>query len=365
VRIPVANLKPALAATQGRWRAAIDSLLDASFFILGPKLAAFEKEFAAWTGAKHAIGVANGTNAIELCLRDAGVQGEVVTTALTAPFTAVAIRAAGCKPRFADIDPETLQVDSASVSSAITRKTKAIVGVHLYGQLCDLRSLAKIAKGNGALLIQDACQAHGARYQDRPLTGWSPYVCYSFYPTKNLGALGDGGAIATDRNTINRRLRMERDGGRGRRPQIAETWGINSRLDELQCCFLSAFLPHMNEWTAQRSRIASIYDEALRDCPGVTLIRRTDESVHHLYVVRARRRDLLRKHLAGHGIGTGIHYPVPLHLHPAFSDCGLKRGDLPHAERACRELVSLPLWPGLSDPAAGEVAGRIRTYYSR
>lgn len=363
MRIPVANLKPALAATESVWRPAVESLVDSGFFILGPRLAAFERDFAAATGAKHAIGVANGTNAIELSLRDAGVRGDVLTTALTAPFTAAAIRAAGCAPRFADIDPETLQLDPESAEPRITRRTKAVVAVHLYGQPCDLRRVAALAKSRGALLVQDACQAHGARYEGRSLTKWSPYVCYSFYPTKNLGALGDGGAVATDISAVDRRLRMERDGGRGKRAQVAETWGINSRLDELQCGFLSAFLPRLDEWTAERRRIAALYDEALAGCPGVTPIRRTPESVHHLYVIRARRRDRLRAYLAQHGIGTGVHYPVPLHLHPAFRDCGLKRGDLPHAEKACREIISLPLWPGLALSDAEEVAARIRSFY--
>lgn len=365
MRIPVANLEPALSATEQLWRPAIESLLDEGNFILGPRLAAFEKEFAECTGAKHAIGVANGTNAIELCLRDAGVQGDVITTALTAPFTAVAIRAAGCTPRFADVDPDTLQIDPSSLDQRMTPQTKAIVAVHLYGQPCSMRSISTIARAHGAVLVQDACQAHAARCQGHPLTFWSKYVCYSFYPTKNLGALGDGGAVATDSSAVDRRLRKERDGGRGRRPQIAETWGINSRLDELQCCFLSAFLTKLNAWNARRRQIAGLYDEALRRCPGVKTLRRTADSVHHLYVIRAQRRDKLRAFLAQHGIGTGVHYPVPLHLHPAFRDSGLTRGALPHAERACREILSLPLWPGMSDDQAGEVADRVRSFYTR
>ena len=213
-------------------------------------------------------------------------------------------------------------------------------------------------------MIQDACQAHGAHFHGDSLAEFSRYVCYSFYPTKNLGCLGDGGAIVTNSLTIDRRQRAWRDGGR-KGGQVSYFPGINSRLDEMQACYLRAFLPQLGEWNAWRGRIARLYDEALLDCPGVRPVKRGPDSVHHLYVIRADRRDRLREYLAEQGIGTGIHYPVPMHLHPAFAMAKQKKGDLPHSEQACREILSLPLWPYLPESDAAQVAGAIRSFYSK
>ena len=354
-------MRPLLRATSRNWRANLRRLFKRSHFILGEELRTFEVEFASALGGKFSVGVANGTAAIELCLRDAGVtSGEVITSALTAPFSGVGIRASGATPKFADIDPETLQVDVADVASRITAKTRALMPVHLYGQPCALDRFQKLARKHKIPLIQDAAQAHGALFDGQPLAAFSRYVAYSFYPTKNLGCMGDGGGIITDNAAARDRLIVLRDGGR-HGDQIAHSFGVNSRLDELQCCFLRAFLPHLNEWNTHRARIASLYDEELRDCPGVKLVKRTEGSAHHLYVIRAERRDQLRAHLAAQGIGTAVHYPVPLHKHPAFA----QKGSLPHAERAVTEIVSLPLWPYLKESAARRVAGQIRKFYGR
>ncbi len=363
MRIPVANIRPALAHTERLWRANLQALFAAGQFILGPQLEAFEGEFAAATGAKFAVGVGTGTSAIEIAVRDSGIEGEVLLPALTSPFAATAVRAAGCTPRFVDINASDLQIDIADLQQRLTHRTRAIVATHLYGQPCDLARIAALAHAHTIKVIQDACQAHGTTVHGKPLTAWSDYVCYSFYPTKNLGALGDGGAIASDHASVAERLKMRRDGGRGAKLQVADIEGVNSRLDEMQCCFLRAFLPNLNAWNDQRRKLASLYDQSLADCPGVGLIRRDNESVCHLYVIRAERRESLRAYLDGLGIGTGIHYPVPLHLHPAFSDCGLKPGDLPRAEQACNEIVSLPLWPFMPEELALEVAGKIREFY--
>lgn len=312
-------------------------------------------------GGKFSVGVANGTAAIELCLRDAGVtSGEVITSALTAPFSAVGIRASGATPKFADIDPDTLQMDAADAASRITSKTRALMPVHLYGQPCALSDFVRLGRKHNIPLIQDAAQAHGALFNGKPLAAFSRYVAYSFYPTKNLGCMGDGGGIVTDNAATRDRFIALRDGGR-HGDQIAHTFGVNSRLDELQCCFLRAFLPHLDEWNAHRARIASIYDEELRGCAGLKLVERTAGSVHHLYVIRAERRDQLRVHLAAKGIGAAVHYPVPLHQHPAFA----QKGSLPHAERTVTEILSLPLWPYLKESAARRVAGQIRKFYGR
>lgn len=357
--VPQANLRPLLRATSREWRANLRRLFKHSHFILGEELHGFEVEFAAALGGKFSVGVANGTSAIELCLRDADVtSGEVITSALTAPFSGVGIRAAGAIPKFADIDPETLQIDARDAESRITSRTKAIMPVHLYGQPCELDKFVKLARRHRIPLIQDAAQAHGAKFDGKPLAAYSRYLAYSFYPTKNLGCMGDGGGIITDSAAARERLIILRDGGR-QGDQVAHSFGVNSRLDEIQCCFLRAFLPHLDEWNANRARIASIYDEELGACPGVRLVKRTEGSVHHLYVIRAERRDQLRAHLAANGIGTAVHYPVPLHKHPAFA----QKGSLPHAERAVTEIVSLPLWPYMKESVARRVAGQLRRFY--
>jgi dTDP-3-amino-3,4,6-trideoxy-alpha-D-glucose transaminase len=345
--IPMVNLRPMLAATEPAWRANLERLFDRLHFILGEQVAAFETELAEAFGAKHAVAVGTGTAAIELGLRAIGLGesgAEVIVPALTSPFTAQAILAAGCRPRFVDVDDETLLLDS---DFPITRRTQAVIPVHLYGQPCEIP--------RGLPVVQDGCQAHGA-----PIAGRA--IAYSFYPTKNLPCLGDGGAVTTDSKTVATRLRSLRDGGR-RNDQVARERALNSRLDEMQACYLRAFLPKLPEWNAARIRLAGLYDAALADCPGIRPIVRRPGSVCHLYVVRAARREGLRKFLGEHGIMTGVHYPVPLHLQPAFRDRRLGKGDLPVAELACREIVSLPLWPGMSDGAMDEVAERLREFY--
>lgn len=361
MRIPAANLRPAIEAAQAAIDQRLRALHERSFYILGPESAAFENEFAGFTGAPYVVTCGNGTAAIELCLREAGLShtgARVLAPALTAPFTAVGIMGSGCRPVFADVDEDTLQIDPDDAGNRLGRRVKMLVAVHLYGQPAPLRALRRL----GVPLLQDGAQAHGARYQGQPLTRFSDYVTYSFYPTKNLGALGDGGAIATPRKSKADRLRQMRDGGR-RGGQVSYLPGINSRLDEMQACYLRAFLPRLGEWNAWRARVAAVYDQALRDCPGVRLVRRTADSVHHLYVIRAARRDKLRAFLASKGIGTGVHYPVPLHLHPAFRDAGQKRGSLPRAEKAAREVLSLPLWPYLPLSQAEEVAAAVRAFF--
>jgi len=360
------DLKPALEAVAESWRANQAAMIERGQFILGEQVAAFEREFAAAMGARFAVGAGTGTGALELCLREAGLcegRTEVLTSPLTAPFTGLAILSAGARPRFADVEEDTLLLDPEDAGNRATRRTAAFLPVHLYGRPCDLGRWRALARTLGAALIQDACQAHGARWDGRPLADYSPWVAYSFYPTKNLGGLGDGGAVATHRAAVARRIRQLRDGGRAG-GHVSRLPGINSRLDEIQACYLRACLPHLGEWNARRARLAAIYDAALKDCAGVRLLNR-EGSVHHLYVIRVRNRDRLRRRLAEHGIATAVHYPAPLHLQPAFRDCGLRRGDLPVAERACREILSLPLWPQMPEGTVREVAGRIVDFYRR
>jgi dTDP-4-amino-4,6-dideoxygalactose transaminase len=363
--VPMIDLGRLLADTKPGWRKYLTEMHRRKQFVLGDQVRCFEMEFAVSVQAKCAIGVGSGTSAIELCLRAAGIASrsqEVLTPALTSPFTAQAILAAGATPRFTDVSPDTLHMDPLDAEARLTKRTVALLPVHLYGQACDLERLTGLARLKGLLVVQDACQAHGASYHRRPLTEFSPYTAYSFYPTKNLGCLGDGGAIATSRLAVATRLRMLRDGGR-QGDQVSHMPAVNSRLDELQACYLRAFVPHLAEWNARRAHLARIYDVALKDCPGVQPVRRWPCSVNHLYVIRVARRDQLRQCLLQQGIQTGVHYPVPLHLQPAFRMAGMSRGSLPHAERACRQIMSLPLWPYLSDSQVSYVGRRIRSFY--
>ena len=350
------NLRPLIEAAKPAWRANLRRLFAASQFVLGEQVAAFECELAAAFGAKFAVAVGSGTVAIELCLRAAGLGesgAQVIVPALTSPYTAQAVLAAGCRPCFADVDAEHLLLDAASASARINARTRALVPVHLYGQPCSIAWAPR-----GLIVAQDACQAHGAG----PFTNASPYVAYSFYPTKNLPCLGDGGAVLTNVRRVAEAVRLLRDGGR-RGDQVSRVRALNSRLDEMQACYLRAFLPKLPEWNAQRVKLCALYDQLLHGCDGFRPLARRAGSVCHLYVARAARRDRLRKFLAERGITTGVHYAVPLHLHPAFQDCGAKRGDLPVAERACREIVSLPLWSGMRRGMVEEVAARVRKFY--
>ena len=361
ITIPQTDLKSGLVETEPQWRANLERVLERAQFVLGEELAAFEQEFASAVGARFAIGVGNGTDAIEICLREslaASPHREVLTSPVTAPFTGLAVLSAGANIRFADVDPGTLLLDPDSVAERITGETAAILPVHLYGQPCPLQEFRQFGKP----IIQDACQAHGATLNGLPLTAYSDCVAYSFYPTKNLGGLGDGGAITTNNDSITQRIRLVRDGGRSGN-HVSSIAGVNSRLDDLQCAFLRAFLPYLDVWNERRRRLAGFYDEMLSGRSGIRLLKRSPESVNHLYVLRAERRDALRDHLLRRGISTGIHYPVPLHLQPAFENCGAKKGDLPQAEKACAEILSLPLWPRMPPEVIEAVVNAIGSFY--
>jgi dTDP-4-amino-4,6-dideoxygalactose transaminase len=352
------NLRPMLDATEPDWRSNLTRLFDRMRFIQDKQVEAFEHELAAEMGSRYAVTVGSGTTAIELALRAAersnpkGV-GEVILPVLTSLFTAQAALAAGYRLRFADVEPGSLLLDAADARRQVGRRTCAILPVHLYGAPVPLPALPR-----GIPVVQDACQAHGA-----PLCFAAP-AALSFYPTKNLPCLGDGGAVLTDSRAVAERIRLLRDGGR-RNDQVSRVRAVNSRLDEMQACYLRAFLPRLREWNADRARLAALYDALLRDCPGVRPVERPVESVCHLYVVRVRRREEVRKRLAGWGIATGVHYPVPLHKQPAFREFASARGGFPVAERACREILSLPLWPYMPDAAIEEVAHRLRVALCR
>ncbi|MEJ7605004.1 MAG: DegT/DnrJ/EryC1/StrS family aminotransferase [Bryobacteraceae bacterium] len=365
-RVPFADLRSALLETEHKWRVRLEALFARAEFVLGSELAGFEADFAAAMRVSFAIGVSSGTSALELSLRASKTGSgadEVITTPFTAPFTAVAIAAAGYKPRFADVDAKTLLLDANDVGNRLSKSTSAVIPVHLYGQPYDVSGLSAVLKGRGIGLIQDACQAHSVHAEGTPLADLSQFVAYSFYPTKNLGCLGDGGAIITNDSAAARRLRLMRDGGRGRH-HISLIAGTNARLDEIQACFLRAFLPSLDGWNKRRRELARLYEQGLRDCTAVRIVPQRRGSVYHLFVIRVEDRERLRSCLSGAGIGTAIHYPVPLNRHPAFRNPYAKRGDFPNAEKAGREVLSLPIRPQLSDDAVLYVAEKIREFYS-
>ncbi len=304
----------------------------------------------------------SGTEALHLALLACGVQpgDDVATVALTAVPTASAISFAGARPLLVDIDPRTFTMDPNRLEAAITPRTKAILPVHLYGQTADMDPILEVARRRGIPVIEDACQAHGAEYRGRRTGTLGVMAAFSFYPTKNLGACGDGGAVTTDDPTLADRLRLLRNYGQRKR-YYHESKGFNSRLDELQAAILRVKLRDLNRWNEARRAKARLYDSLLGE---VVLPLEADYArhVYHLYVIRCRRRDELQRFLADRGIGTLIHYPVPVHLQEAYRDLGLSRGALPVTERCAEEILSLPLYPELPDAQIVEVAEAINQF---
>jgi dTDP-4-amino-4,6-dideoxygalactose transaminase len=360
--VPFVDFKAHVRAVRPEIDAAVARVLDSGWFILGPEGEAFERELAEWMGAREAIGVANGTEAIQLALEalDVGPGEEVITSPLTAAFTALAILRAGARPVFADLDPATLNVAPEAVTAAVTPLTRAILPVHLYGHPADLDPLMALGRERGIAVIEDACQAAGASYKGRRVGALTGIGALSFYPTKNLGALGDGGAILVQDAAVAARLRRLRNGGQSDRYRH-EIAGVNSRLDEMQAAILRVGLRHLEEWTARRAAIAARYGAGLDGVPGLALPRDQPyaAAAHHLFVVRHAQRDALAKGLAQREVGTLIHYPIPLHLQPAFAGTG-RAGQFPVAEKAAREILSLPLYPEMSDPQVDVVIEAVR-----
>jgi dTDP-4-amino-4,6-dideoxygalactose transaminase len=362
ITVPFVDLKARVAALRGELEAALARVLDSGRFILGPEGEALEGELARALGARNAVGVASGTEALQLGLAALGVGAgdEVVTSPLSAAFTVLAIVAAGARPVFADVDPLTLNISPEATERAVTPRTKAIMPVHLYGHPADMDPILALARDRRLHVLEDACQAHGALYKGRPVGTLGGLGALSFYPTKNLGALGDGGALLAEDAAVADRLRRLRNGGQSDRYRH-ELLGLNSRLDEMQAAILRVGLRHLPAWNERRRALAALYSSELAGA-GVTLPREQPyaHAVYHLYVVRHPRRDALAAALQQLGVGTLIHYPIPLHLQPAFSDLGGRGGDFPVAERAAREILSLPLYPELSDAQAQAVAAALR-----
>ena len=341
--------------------AAIRRVIDRGWFVLGPEVEAFEAEFAAACGAPHAVGVNTGTDALMLSLRalDIGPGDEVITAPLTAAYTALAIRMAGATPVFADIDPIRCSLAPRAVEAAITSRTRAIMPVHLYGQAADMAAFEAIASRHGLAIVEDCAQAHLATSDGRPVGTIGAAGAFSFYPTKNLGALGDGGAIITRDAALAARLRRLRNGGQSDRYCHVEA-GVNSRLDEMQAAILRARLPRLPAWTARRRQLASRYRAALQGAPVVVAPEMDAGHVYHLFTVRADDRDALQAHLAAAGIGTLVHYPLTVPRQPAFAD--LAAAACVEADRVAAEVLSLPLHPAVSEAMVDDVAATIGGY---
>src|SRR5687768_4640983 len=357
LRVPFLDLH--LAEDADAVRDAIARVVDRAWFVLGPEVDAFEQEFAAASGAPHAVGVGNGTDALALILRalGIGVGDEVITTPLSAAYTAMAIVMAGARPVFADIDSERMTLGPAAAEDAITNRTAALIPVHLYGQPADMASLSALASRKGLAIVEDCCQAHLATCGGQPVGTFGAAGAFSFYPTKNLGALGDGGAVVTGDAALASRVARLRNGGQTERYHHVET-GINSRLDEMQAAILRVRLPRLRPWTDQRRALAARYRVLLEGAPIAVPPEMDPGHVYHLFPIRARHRAALQDRLRAAGIETLVHYPTPISQQPAFAS--MDPADCPHAIRAAEEVLSLPLYPGLAAEAVAAVAEAVR-----
>jgi dTDP-4-amino-4,6-dideoxygalactose transaminase len=360
--VPFLSLTPAEDADAVR--DAIDRVVNRGWFVLGPELEQFERAFAKAMGAAYAVGTGNGTDALALILRAVGVGpgDEVITTPLSAAYTALAILMAGARPVFADVDPIRLTIDPERIAAAIGPRTRAILPVHLYGQAADMAAIERLASTHHLALVEDCCQAHLATSEGRPVGTIGIAGAFSFYPTKNLGALGDGGAVVTNDREVADRVKRLRNGGQVDRYRHAEP-GVNSRLDELQAAVLAARLPWLVEWTTRRRSLAAHYRHALRDAPLVVPPECDPGHVYHLFVVRSSARDALRDHLAALGVETLIHYPMPIPQQPAFL---ASAGDeCPVAAQVCGEIFSLPLHPRLTYDDVARVSSAVEEGLAR
>jgi len=356
-RIPFLSLTPGEDAAA--IRSAIDRVVARGWYVLGPELEAFEAEFATAMSASYAVGVGTGTDAIALSLRALGIGAgdEVVTTPLSAAYSALAVMMTGARPVFADVDPDRLTIDPDAVERAIGPRTRAILPVHLYGQPADMAALERVASRHRLGIVEDCCQAHLATAGGRAVGTIGAAGAFSFYPTKNLAALGDGGAVVTNDRALADRLRRLRNGGQSDRYRHAEP-GVNSRLDEMQAAVLRARLPYLAGWTARRRALAAAYRAALAGAPIVVPPEQDPGHVYHLFVVRSTARAELQAQLLADGVETLIHYPVPIPRQPALA--ATAPADCPIAARVCDEVLSLPLHPRLADADVAHVAATIR-----
>jgi len=364
--IPFVDLKAQYENLKPEIDQAVSDVLASGWYILGPQVSAFEQEFAAYCGVKHGIAVASGTEALQIALTAGGLSdgNEVITVPNTAVPTVAAIEAAGCRPVFVDICPDTFLMDVTLLEEAITTKTKAIIPVHLYGQAVDMDPLLAIAKKHKLLVIEDCAQATGALYKGKRVGSLGDMGCFSFYPTKNLGALGDAGMVVTNNIDFAEAVRLIRSYGE-RKKYVNDRKGINSRMDDLQAAVLRIKLKHVDQWNQQRQEKAALYLRSLPDVAEITLPVTGDQRdhVYHLFVIRTAQRETLQAYLQEKGISTAIHYPLPIHYQAAYQDLGYQKGDFPVAEACSQEIMSLPLYPELEEASIEKVIKSIKAFY--
>src|SRR5437660_7296903 len=365
-QVPFVDLGAQYRTIEGEIGEATSRVIQQSDFILGREVSLFEEEFAAFCEAKYAIGVDSGTSALELALRayDIGPGDEIITAANSFIASALAISHAGARPILVDVDPSTYTADVSAIESAITPRTKAVLPVHLYGHPAHMDPIRELADKHGLVIIEDACQAHGTRYKGRRAGSLGHAAAFSFYPGKNLGAYGDGGIVVTNDRGIAKRLEMLRNYGQKEKYQHLFR-GYNRRLDTLQAAVLRVKLKYLEKWNAARRSNAVLYHKFLEGC-GVVLPGEAGgaESVWHLYVIRIEQRDVLREHLISQGISAGIHYPIPIHLQPAYRDLGYKRGEFPVTESYAQELLSLPMYAEMTQGQIEYVSKTIWAFMS-
>ena len=360
--IPFLDLKAQYQTIKPEIDAAIQRVLDTTQFVLGEEVAQFEKDFAAYCGTRHAIALNSGTSALHLALLAAGVGpgDEVITVPFTFIATVSAVAYTGARAVFVDVDPKTFNMDPALVEAAITPRTKAILPVHLHGQPADMDPILAIGRKHGIRVIEDAAQAHGAEYKGRRCGSMGDLACFSFYPGKNLGAYGEGGAVVTNDDGFDRTIRMLRDWGQEKKYHHVLK-GFNYRMEGFQGAILRVKLSHLEAWTEARRTHARWYNQALADCGiGLPWDGGDNRHVFHVYAIRVPQRDEFQKVLLAKGIQTAIHYPIPVHLQPAFADLGHVRGEFPESEKLADEVLSLPMYPELSSQAVAEVAGVVK-----
>jgi dTDP-4-amino-4,6-dideoxygalactose transaminase len=365
--IPYLDLKAQIKPLRAELDAAIAKTIDNCSFCLGPDVVQFEKDFAKYCGATHCVAFNSGTSALHvaLLLLNIGVGDEVISTPFTFVATSWAISYVGARPVYVDIDDTTFNLDPKLIEKAISPRTKAIMPVHLYGQPFDLDPISEICRHNKLPLVEDSAQAHGAKYKGRTIGTFGEISCFSFYPGKNLGAFGEGGALVTNNADFAARARSLREHGSTVRYYHDEV-GYNYRMEGIQGAVLGIKLKHLNEWTQGRQRVARRYAQLLAATP-LQLPQQPGfaESVWHLYVVRHPRRDELKAHLDAHGVGCALHYPLPLHLQKCYANLGYRAGDFPVAEKAARECLSLPIYPELTDAQVDRVAAVVKSFFHK
>lgn len=364
--IPFLNFNSMHSVIRSEMQAAFQNVYDSNWFVMGKNVDAFEKEYAAFNQVNHCIGVSNGLDALHLSLKALGVGAgdEVIVPSNTFIATLMAVSYVGATPVLVEPDINTYNINPQKIEKAITSRTKAIMPVHLYGQACEMDAIMDIAQRYALFVVEDNAQAHGAAYKGKHTGSWGHANGTSFYPGKNLGALGDGGAITTNNDEVLQQIRLLRNYGSAKKYQH-ELIGYNMRLDEMQAAFLSVKLKYLKEWTAERQQIAKQYTEKLSGIGDLILPQTHPDATHvyHLYVIRTTHRSALQHHLTQHGIGTLIHYPVPPHLQKAYQSLGFKKGDFPIAEEIADICLSLPIWPGMTEHMIDEVVKSIVHFF--